>query len=468
MKLINSVFNKLVESTKIITSHPLIIFTVYAVTFFIYRDFGVRMVLGYGLMIMLVGLIFLEKIHSKSRIIFSNIQMAYLIYVATVLLNFLRPGSNHNNANIVYIIMMVLSTITILLSQHNCSEIRPMMKIFAVTGTLFSLFILFFQIFRKLYWKLIFPLLSETASVYAKRYFFKGYSVSIGGFTYTDYIIVFGFICIVSYLLYHKNTKQRKVFLYILLTILSFSMILVGRRGEVVAFVVSLGVFYIATGGKGKRIKRTGILLGSIFALLVIFILLIPFLENIKFLHRYTMTIKALFLGGKVNGGVTSGRVELYSAAWKLFLERPLFGIGWGNFSVYASNVMGYSPDLPMDVHNIVLQLLAETGLFGTVFILSPVVYLNVTTFNQTSRLWMRKKKEKINPYLLSANTISLLFQTFILVVALFDPSNYKTIYWVFFFIAIYLQVCSDKLEGVRKYSCFNQVKSLFTTKTLN
>lgn len=462
---LNNTIEKTVQRTSIITNHPLAIFTLYAVTFFIYRDLGVRMFIGYGILLLFVGLILIDSFRSKSINRLNDVQFAYILYVSVVFLNYLRPESNHDNSNTVYILVMLLTGISICFSKINTSEIRLSLRIFSVSGVIFSGFILFFQIFRSLYWSLIYPLLSETAAVYAKKYFFEGYSVSIGGLAYTDYILIFGFISILAYVLYNKIEKLKEKILYVILAVVFFTLILVGRRGELIAFIISIGVFYIASGGEGMRLKRTWILLGILLLLVALVVLLLPILEKIEFLHRYTMTIKALFFGGQVEGGVASGRLRLYSAAWDLIVENPMFGIGWGNFAQHATYVLGYAPEVKMDVHNMILQLLAETGIVGSIFIISPIVYLNITAFKQCGRLWLRRKSGHVNPLMLTANTVSLLFQTFILIVAFVDPSNYKTIYWVFYFIAIYLQLCSNKLEHSENYGFANEIGRLINSR---
>lgn len=68
-------------------------------------------------------------------------------------------------------------------------------------------------------------------------------------------------------------------------------------------------------------------------------------------------------------------RLILWGIAWNLFTHSPLIGVGWGNFTeLYGSYVEGISwiPEGRFAVHNLYLQLLAETGLigFGAFFLL--------------------------------------------------------------------------------------------------
>jgi O-antigen ligase len=56
-------------------------------------------------------------------------------------------------------------------------------------------------------------------------------------------------------------------------------------------------------------------------------------------------------------------RSELYKLAWEEFISHPLIGIGAKNFSYQVAQKFGQGTD----AHNIFLQLLAETGILGTI-----------------------------------------------------------------------------------------------------
>jgi hypothetical protein len=71
-------------------------------------------------------------------------------------------------------------------------------------------------------------------------------------------------------------------------------------------------------------------------------------------------------------------RWVLWKTAWRAFLERPLFGVGAGNFSVFASANLWSDPALiaryefpgrlwGRAVHSIYFQLISEFGLIGTI-----------------------------------------------------------------------------------------------------
>ena len=75
-------------------------------------------------------------------------------------------------------------------------------------------------------------------------------------------------------------------------------------------------------------------------------------------------------------GGGGSGRQDLWTVAWRIFEEHPLVGIGLGNFQVVEARYVlrpgsithvTLISETPHLVHNVYLQLLAETGVIGLV-----------------------------------------------------------------------------------------------------
>ena len=72
-------------------------------------------------------------------------------------------------------------------------------------------------------------------------------------------------------------------------------------------------------------------------------------------------------------------RLELWGEAWRMFLGAPLLGAGFGQFAWHHFLQQGASgpttaPGVFNHAHNIVLHLMAETGLAGAVFIIGAAL----------------------------------------------------------------------------------------------
>jgi putative inorganic carbon (HCO3(-)) transporter len=64
---------------------------------------------------------------------------------------------------------------------------------------------------------------------------------------------------------------------------------------------------------------------------------------------------------------ITTTRFALWQAAFNLFLNSPVTGIGYGGFELHAPNsLLPLFGERAIETHNIYLQLLAETGVIGT------------------------------------------------------------------------------------------------------
>jgi hypothetical protein len=71
-------------------------------------------------------------------------------------------------------------------------------------------------------------------------------------------------------------------------------------------------------------------------------------------------------LGG-IEDTSSIGRLILWAAAWNIFANSPLFGAGLWNFQILYSEYFKISwlPPMILGTHNLYLQLLSETGIFG-------------------------------------------------------------------------------------------------------
>jgi O-antigen ligase len=85
----------------------------------------------------------------------------------------------------------------------------------------------------------------------------------------------------------------------------------------------------------------------------------------------------------------SSGRSDIWSAAWRFFTEGPVFGHGLGSFTTTSPNIVEdfvtsakYGPAQPgvaqptSSAHNVILQVLAEGGVVGFAIVAWSVYFL--------------------------------------------------------------------------------------------
>src|SRR5262245_38583282 len=136
-------------------------------------------------------------------------------------------------------------------------------------------------------------------------------------------------------------------------------------RGALVAFGVGFAAFAVRGKTLWAKTKSLVIVL-AILGGLVLAVLLTPSLVS-----RYKQTL---------DRNTMSGRENIFPTAWGMFKEKPL--IGWGPIDnmyelgrrlqiMYGGPV---GPDGSKDTHNVLLEILTSTGLFGTVPLLICVI----------------------------------------------------------------------------------------------
>lgn len=80
------------------------------------------------------------------------------------------------------------------------------------------------------------------------------------------------------------------------------------------------------------------------------------------------LTIGIMSFASLYERSYDSERILLWISSWKMFLDYPIFGIGFGNWSEYYKaayiSPLAKEPNLPHP-HNLYLYLLAETGIVG-------------------------------------------------------------------------------------------------------
>ncbi len=176
-----------------------------------------------------------------------------------------------------------------------------------------------------------------------------------------------------------KGVVRRNIYitLYNLLTVISIIilMIVTQSRGSLVALFINI-ILYLGWFVKNRKLNVRNLFVISI-TILIIAITIIQILPSTVLDYLYQRFDYDQIMSG-------SGRNIIFRDGLNKFLQKPIFGVGLGNFkriSIYNSRT-----------HNLYLELLVETGLLG--FIL--FIYIIYATIS------MRKKDPENIPYYFS------------------------------------------------------------------
>ena len=226
--------------------------------------------------------------------------------------------------------------------------------------------------------------------------------------------------------------KEKFIFNIILGIMFSVSLLLTGSRAMFIASSISLlFVMYIRNSNNIRKIFKNIILI--LFFVTIIGIVVINlFPEAFNLFNRFE------------NGNQSiDNRIILYKYAWKLFLDKPILGNGFNTFlSLTFAN-----PSMVENTfaHNVILQLLAETGILGTVLIITPFFI----TWGKTVNILRKKIKYFNDKNIVKGLMISLYIQTiFIIYFLTGNPIyDYNILLTYFMFITIPINI-NDRLRN--------------------
>jgi O-antigen ligase len=178
--------------------------------------------------------------------------------------------------------------------------------------------------------------------------------------------ISLGLVALMGFAFGRNKTSPRVKYVAAPLAVIMVGAIIdTGSRGALIALGIGFAAFTIR--GKTLWAKTKSLFI----VLAVLGGLVLAVLQTPSLVSRYKQTL---------DGNHMSGRENIFPTAWGMFKEKPF--IGWGPIDnkyelgrrlqiMYGGPV---GPDGSKDTHNMLLEILTSTGLFGTVPLLICVI----------------------------------------------------------------------------------------------
>jgi O-antigen ligase len=198
------------------------------------------------------------------------------------------------------------------------------------------------------------------------------------------------------YLLLQKNNKWLKRFLVTTIVLMLVSLLFTFNRAAWLGFALSslLAVVF------NPRIRKT-----FFIGLLIMIILIVtqftadqlkPRTFTIHDYLRYSGSITERISGRLMSTGSVYGRINLYGVAWRMFREKPFFGIGFNRYfsesPKYFQNLEGipYEATPGTNLHDTYTKILVELGLVG----LGLYLFILLSIFRNSIKLYFRLPPE--------------------------------------------------------------------------
>ena len=183
-------------------------------------------------------------------------------------------------------------------------------------------------------------------------------------------IILLSLLIIVTDILVYATGERTALFLFILATVLLILLLSEFRKLRIITLILSITLITIITIFNTKLRER-----------------------NID--H----TINQIYPDGEVRI-FSSQHQSHYSGAWKMYIDNPIFGVGPKLFRVYCNDEKYEIDEYTCSTHphNTYLQVLAELGTVGFIFILIVFIYVLFKSFEKfKSNIY--KTKSNISDY---------------------------------------------------------------------
>ncbi len=234
------------------------------------------------------------------------------------------------------------------------------------------------------------------------------------------------------FLLFREGWNLKSLAYLGIIILLTSGIVATFSRGGTVAFAAVIFVLFY--------LKRSWSLFAILF-LLAIFLALFVIPPEF-YQHLDTLVNVSKFL----QDSSLRERSKLFMAGIKVFSEHPLFGIGIGNFLIVSRNFVLEH----LAVHNIILQVASETGIFGCLFFLLAFF-----------RTFVNFKYARIKFYESGERTLALVIQGLsigflgIFIGALFLSMQEYFVLWTLFGLSVAMRHAADKEHAIIK----NQVE---------
>ena len=170
-----------------------------------------------------------------------------------------------------------------------------------------------------------------------------------------------GYICsgVIALISLGERNSRKKTKTIVLCLFLVLALLFTGKRGQSLFLILSLLLRFVLPEHGTKRMQRYWILFVLLLSLALVYGFFGTILATIPLIKRFMETVNGVIAGDDVS----SLRLPLYRWAITLFKQHPFLGIGWGEYRSTVAGVVSFKKAL--DVHNIYLQLLCETGIVG-------------------------------------------------------------------------------------------------------
>ena len=311
------------------------------------------------------------------------------------------------------------------------------LKVLRFFGLFFAIGCYWQYLFPNQYYTFLYPHFGSFYQQSIARQF--TYHKMCTGFTsQTTIAAIFIVLGIMAEIYYYKQAKRSPLIGFLEILFLFGGLLLTGKRSPLLTLVTSFAFVSLLMVKKKERGRQLMRIVSLVCIISLMVIIAAPYFINAESRSSITRLLEFNMDGANTytqeDGDFSNGRLFLYMASISEFLDKPLFGIGWGVFSE-KYDITG--------VHNIYLQLLCECGVIGAIIVISSLFLI----LSSSIRLLKQVKSRQNNTSVILLKC-SVFIQTYVLGYGLFDNPIYDQTYLLTYFYALLLVVGSNVKEN--------------------
>lgn len=302
--------------------------------------------------------------------IFRSIYIAYVVVLLAILLIFRGANARLLGKNSILVVLWMVSIIWVLTTGNASYIIKYVLGILLLycfsqrkeaglylvqglvfVGLIFSIATFVFYFFPDIYLNSVVPNLADylksTAEIMMRTNRYPGLT---GHYSTNGTYLAMGFGATISTILCGNGEKKNRIGYFVVCLLILGALLLIGKRAHLVFSIVAAFCVYWLCNYKDK-INRFLKIIGVVIITAIVYVIMvnqIPALSNT--FNRFIETA--------VSGDFLMSRGVFYAEAFGQFKKHIFLGCGWKKMVKLLEH----------DVHNIYIQLLAETGVVGFSF----------------------------------------------------------------------------------------------------
>lgn len=388
----------------------LCLIVVMASTLWFFEDILNMHILVVGLVAMAFGLQML-----KGKLRFSKCASVLLLFSVGMLISLAVNGATSRILYRAFLFTMLLLFASI--GHFDTDDLNTARKLLVFAGLAAAVMILAQLVLGKSFTSIYYSILKSTSRTEAQFYANRGHFAGV--FTKPHEAAGLLTMAIGALLIGKWDQAGRKNLLLPML--LFIPLLLTGKRAIIVLVVATL--FILQTLAQLAR-KRWLNLLGIGMLALIVGYVAIWYVssntDNVLF-ARFASFFES------DNFFINSTRWQLWQDAWKLWLEHPVFGVGWGRFVELSVSVFSYSKNHSVNLDY--LQILCETGIVGFVLMMTPIL----TMFTRALHMAKFVARTKLIPQQRQLILFAVYVQIFTLMYACVEVPFYSIMFFTFY-----------------------------------